>query len=111
MLKCTMWRKPSTNQHKRNIYMKQFFSFSEFVTPKLMKVFFGVMLSFLVAICIASLAVSARAGSWDGVLSSIMVLVIGSILIRMVCDVVLVLFRIYGVLRDMRESMQLTSTR
>lgn len=84
--------------------MKQFFSFNEFVTPKLMKVFFWVTMSFLIAICLASLAVSARAGSWDGVLSSIMVLVLGSILIRVACDVVLVLFRIYGVLRDIRDA-------
>jgi len=88
--------------------MKRFFTFNDFVTPQLMKVFFWVMIFFLVAICIASFVVSARTDSLDGMFSSVMVLVLGAILIRMACDVILVLFRIYGVLRDVRDAVQMS---
>jgi len=84
--------------------MKSFFSFNEFVTSKLIQKFFWIAMFFLVAICAASFAVALRAGLFDGILSSLMVLILGSIFIRVGCDVVLVLFRIYDVLRDLRDA-------
>ena len=84
--------------------MKKFFSFNEFVTLKLIQKFFWITIFFLLVICVASFVMSIKAGSFDGVLSSIMVLVLGSIFVRVGCDVVLVLFRTYDVLRDLRDA-------
>ena len=84
--------------------VKRLFSFDEFVTPRLMRAFFLVMMGILLIVCAASLIMSVRAESWDGVLSSFVVLAFGFIMIRVACDVVLVLFRMYDVLRDLRDA-------
>lgn len=91
--------------------MNEYLSFRKMITPVFIQILFrigAVLCVTMGIICVAAGAVATRGGG-AMVLSGLLTVILGPILVRVWCECVLILFRIYDVLVQIREKGSSTS--
>ncbi|TVQ33148.1 MAG: DUF4282 domain-containing protein [Phycisphaeraceae bacterium] len=83
--------------------MKEFLSFRTMITPRIIQILF----LFFVALVVLSGLIQIIAGLANNSLrlafSGLMMIVVGPILVRIYCELLIVIFRIYDTLREIRD--------
>lgn len=83
--------------------MKKYFTFDEMLTPRFMTAFHLILQVIIVVVFVGSSVAAWRLQSIEGVVSALIVCVVSSIVARLVCEGIMVIFRIYAVMRDIRS--------
>jgi NADH:ubiquinone oxidoreductase subunit 6 (subunit J) len=81
--------------------MEEYLSFRKMITPMLIQVFFWIGVVFVV---IASLVMMFKGGI-PGFLGGLVYLVLGPIFVRIYCELIIVLFKIFEELKALREGL------
>lgn len=84
------------NEYKQtDVSAKSFFKFDRMITPRIIEIIFIIGLVFTV---IAGLAVMS-----ESFIAGILVLLIGPLMIRINCELIIVIFKIHEALQDIRQ--------
>jgi thiamine transporter ThiT len=89
-----------------NFDFKDFMSFDKMLTPSIIKIIYWIGVVVVVLMGLTTLLGALRFGSLYGFLMGLLWLVLGPILVRVYCELMIVLFNIYGALRDIRDRKQ-----
>ena len=83
--------------------MKSLFTFDAFWAPRFITVVHAVLQICVFVVFIGGSVTAYKMGSVSGFLSTLIVCTVGAVVARIVCELVLGVFRIYDVLRDIRR--------
>jgi hypothetical protein len=90
----------------RSDQMPQAGSFGEFLTFRKMiaPIFIQVIFWILVVVCVISAMVSFGIGTAGSVLSGILTLILGPLVVRIYCELIIILFRMRDLLAEIRDN-------
>ncbi len=81
--------------------MRDYLLFRKFLTPIVIELLFWVGVGLCVAEGIAMIAFSAgRLGNGFGIFSGILILLVGPVVVRVVCELIMAIFGIHDALRN-----------
>ncbi|WP_080876046.1 DUF4282 domain-containing protein [Oceanobacillus timonensis] len=83
--------------------MKKFFSFEEMITPLIIKVLFVVGVAAAALTGLITIFSGLSEGEFLPVLSGLFIIVIGTLLSRVYCELLIVMFKIYETLKQIRD--------
>jgi hypothetical protein len=86
-----------------NFNFKDFLSFDKMLTPTIIKIVYWIGIVGVVLSGLISLFTSLRYNSAGGAIIGLLWIVLGPILVRVYCELMIVMFNIYNVLRDIRD--------
>lgn len=84
--------------------MQDFLTFRKMITPVVIQIVFWVGVSVCAVSGLLGLIEAVRADSASGILLSLLWLVLGPVLVRIYCEVIIIFFRIYDVLQEIRQN-------
>jgi hypothetical protein len=86
---------------------KDFFTFDKMITPTIIQVVFWVLTVVTVIMGIAGIVSGANSsfGGGSQVLAGLLLLVLGPLVVRVYCEILIVVFRIHRTLTEIRDSM------
>ncbi len=96
-----------SSPHPAEILMGDFFSFRKMITPTVIQIFFwlGVAGCVIAALVVLSTGDTLAGGSpIPPSVMAILILLVGPLLVRIYCELLMVLFRIYESLRNIERS-------
>jgi len=82
-----------------------FLAFRKFITPVLIQIIFWVGVVF----CVISGIVAMTRGGVEGVAIGLLLIAIGPLIVRLYCEILILLFRIYDNLVDIRNNTAKTA--
>ncbi len=80
--------------------MRDYLQFKKFVTPIVIELLFWLGVGLTVANGIATIAFSASRGVGFGIFSGILMLLVGPIFVRVVCELIVAIFGIHESLKN-----------
>lgn len=83
--------------------MKSLFTLDNLLTPRFMTAIHAILQFCVLAIFVGGTITAFKLGSVSGFFSAMIVCALSAVGVRVFCEVVLVVFRIYDVLRDLRR--------
>lgn len=84
--------------------MQDFLTFRKMIAPVVIQIVFWVGASVCAISGLVGLVAAVRADSASGILVSLLWLVLGPVLVRIHCEVIIIFFRIYDVLQEIRQN-------
>ena len=84
--------------------MQDFLTFRKMITPVVIQVVFWVGACLCAIMGLVGLVAAVRADSASEILASLLWLVLGPVLVRIYCEVLIIFFRIYDVLQEIRQN-------
>lgn len=87
--------------------LEQFLNFDKMITPSLIKIGYWIALVGVVLMGLVSLGTGmvSSYGGGAAILSGLLILVLGPIIVRIYFELLILAFRIYDVLRDIRSDL------
>ena len=93
--------------------MEDFLMFRRMITPIFIHIFFWIGVAVCVLLGLIAIVAGAASGGREGggavVLGGLFWLFVGPILVRIYCEVLIIFFRIYDTLKDIREAVDKSS--
>ena len=83
--------------------MKEFLQFDRLITGSIIKYVYWVIAGLTVVLGLIAMLVALFSGDVLGIFSSLLVAVLGPILIRIYCELLIVMFKIYETLVEIRN--------
>ncbi|CEI81672.1 hypothetical protein J18TS1_26120 [Oceanobacillus oncorhynchi subsp. incaldanensis] len=83
--------------------MNKFFSFEEMITPIIIKVLFWVGLAASVIFGLITIFTGIIEEEFLLIFSGLLTIVIGSLLVRVYCELLIIMFKIYETLKQIRD--------
>ena len=83
--------------------MKEFLNFNQMITGDIIKYVYWALAGITVLFGIITVLLSLFAGEFGGVISGVIVTVLGPILIRIYCELMIILFKIHETLVDIKN--------
>lgn len=83
--------------------MNKFFSFEEMITPIIIKVLFWVGLAASVIFGLITIFTGIIEEEFLLIFSCLLTIVIGSLLVRVYCELLIIMFKIYETLKQIRD--------
>jgi len=92
--------------------MKEYLSFRKMITPVFIQVLFWIGVALCVIMGLVSIigGAAARYGGGARVLAGLLTIILGPIFVRVYCELIMIMFRIYDVLLDIREGRRSAPT-
>jgi hypothetical protein len=84
--------------------MQDFLTFRKMMTPIVIQIVFWVGACVCAVLGLVSLFAAIRMDSASGILLSLLWLVLGPVLVRIYCEIIILFFRIYDVLLEIRQN-------
>lgn len=84
--------------------MHDVLTFRKMIAPVVIQIVFWIGASLCVIIGLVGLAAGIHADSASAILMSLLWLVLGPVMVRIYCEVIMVFFRIYDVLLEIRQN-------
>ncbi len=87
--------------------MKEFLTFRKMLTPLVIQALFwlGVVVTVIVGLVMIVSGASARYGGGEQVLTGVLTLLLGPIIVRIWCEVLILLFRIHDALTEIKDRL------
>lgn len=88
--------------------MDKFLNFDSMITPLIIKVVFwiGVGVSVLAGLSMIIMGLNSTFGSGFQVISGLATIVVGPILVRIYCELLIIMFKMHESLQDIRQSLK-----
>lgn len=83
--------------------MNKFFSFEEMITPIIIKVLFWVGLAASVIFGLITIFTGIIEEEFLLIFSGLLTVVVGSLLVRVYCELLIIMFKIYETLKQIRD--------
>jgi hypothetical protein len=83
--------------------MIDFLSFKKFFTPMVIQILFWVGVGICVVEGIGMIATAGRFSSALGIINGLLVLIVGPVAVRVLCEIIMAVFGIHESLRGTRE--------
>ena len=85
---------------------KEFISFDKMITPVIIKILFYIGIVICIILGLSELIGGIAAGSLSIIFLGLITIVIGPVLVKVYCELVMVLFKILENLKDINNKMQ-----
>ena len=87
--------------------MEEFLTFRKMLTPLVIQALFwlGVVVTVIVGLVMIVSGASARYGGGEQVLTGVLTLLLGPIIVRIWCEVLILLFRIHDALTEIKDRL------
>jgi len=87
--------------------MEEFLTFRKMLTPLVIQALFwlGVVVAVIVGLVMIVSGASARYGGGEQVLTGVLTLLLGPIIVRIWCEVLILLFRIHDALTEIKDRL------
>ena len=86
--------------------MEDFVKFRKFITPVIIQILFWVGIAVVIVVGLVGIASGISRGNAGAIFSALLTLVLGPVLVRVYCELLIVAFRILDVLVDIRGNTQ-----
>ncbi|WP_339181535.1 DUF4282 domain-containing protein [Oceanobacillus sp. FSL W7-1293] len=83
--------------------MNKFFSFEEMITPIIIKVLFWIGLAASVIFGLITIFTGIIEEEFLLIFSGLLTIVVGSLLVRVYCELLIIMFKIYETLKQIRD--------
>ena len=83
--------------------MLEFLSFKKFFTPMVIQILFWIGVGICVVEGIAIIATAGRFSSALGIINGLLVLIVGPVAVRVLCELIMAVFGIHESLKGARE--------
>ncbi len=83
--------------------MEEYLSFRKMITPIIIQILFWIGVALCVIMGLAGIVGGIGAGSGVVVLTSVLMILIGPIFVRVYCELIIIMFRIHDVLTEIRD--------
>lgn len=83
--------------------MNKFFSFEEMITPIIIKVLFWIGLAASVIFGLITIFTGIIEEEFLLIFSCLLTIVVGSLLVRVYCELLIIMFKIYETLKQIRD--------
>lgn len=91
--------------------LDKFKNFDEMITPGLIKIIYFVSLAFVALVSVITLLSSLLAGEFGGVIGAVFIAIIGFLMVRVYCELIILGFKAVEYLRNISEKLNATSVR
>lgn len=91
---------------KIDLEARDLLTFDRMITPMVIQVIYWIALAVVILGAVVSILFSLFDGRFLGVIVGLLWLVLGPIMVRVYCEILIILFRIYGALTDLGDSLQ-----
>lgn len=83
--------------------LKELLLFNKMITGEIIKVLFWIATAFVVLSGIFTFFVSLVTGEFAAAFGGLVIIIVGPIIVRVYCEVIIIFFKIYEVLREIRD--------
>ncbi|WP_152657667.1 DUF4282 domain-containing protein [Oceanobacillus sp. CFH 90083] len=83
--------------------MNKFFSFEEMITPIIIKVLFWVGLAASVLFGLTTIFSGIVEEEFLLILTGLIIIIVGTLLVRVYCELLIIMFKIYEILKQIRD--------
>ena len=88
--------------------MEEFLSFRKFITPVIIQVLFWAGVVLVIIASLITMGVGITQSDPAGAFAGLMMLVLGPIGVRVYCELIIVFFRVFDVLTEIRDNTKPT---